>query len=282
MAEEPGTESAGATSHFRTIGVSCPPCEQGGLRFVTVKSPALARRADITLFIPEQARGRRNVPLVVLLHGVYASHWAWAFCGGAHETARRLMEEKAISPMVLAMPCDGLWGDGTAYLDQSAGNFERWIMEDVPAAAAEAGGCTGSDSPLLLSGLSMGGYGALRLGLKHAARVRAISAHSSITHLRDLRDFLEEPLESFGPLDREELDPVFWALRHRDCLPPLRFDCGTEDFLLEQNRLLHYRLKEAAIPHLYEEYSGGHTWDYWREHLRDSLLFFHNVLASMQ
>ena len=54
----------------------------------------------------------------------------------------------------------------------------------------------------------------------------------------------------------------------------MRFDCGTEDSLLEANRELHFCLQAAGVPHEYSEFPGGHTWDYWERHLEDSLRFF--------
>jgi enterochelin esterase-like enzyme len=60
----------------------------------------------------------------------------------------------------------------------------------------------------------------------------------------------------------------------------VRFDCGREDVLLEGNRRLHEALVADGVPHVYEEFSGGHTWPYWTEHLEDSLLFFERCLAA--
>ena len=61
---------------------------------------------------------------------------------------------------------------------------------------------------------------------------------------------------------------------HRAKLPPVRFDCGKEDLLIEPNRKLHTQLTEAGIAHTYEEFDGIHEWKYWEDHLADSLLFF--------
>src|SRR4051794_7566414 len=103
-------------SAFRTIEVSDERFTGEGLRYVTVKSRALRQRADLTLFVPPGASSAANLPLVILLHGVYGSHWAWALKGGAHRTAMRLIDQGEIPSMVLAMPSDGLWGDGSGYL----------------------------------------------------------------------------------------------------------------------------------------------------------------------
>ena len=67
-----------------------------GLLPVTFKSDAIRGRADVTLFVPSAARQMNDVPLVLLLHGVYGSHWAWSLSGGAHQTATRMIESGEI------------------------------------------------------------------------------------------------------------------------------------------------------------------------------------------
>ncbi len=265
-------------SPFRTIEVSDPAFESEGLRHVTVKSAALKRRADLTLWIPAHTGG--PLPLVILLHGVYGSHWAWAWKGGAHRTAAGLTEQGIIRPMILAMPSDGLWGDGSGYIKHGTGeDYEQWIMEEVPRAAeASTGGLT-HGAPLFLSGLSMGGYGALRLGAKYGRRVAGISAHSSATHFDDLDAIVDEDL-SLCRVDPAECAAIDIIREYRTTLPPLRFDCGTSDVLLPQNRALHAALTAENIPHTYEEFPGGHDWPYWQSHLADSLRFFSACTAG--
>ncbi|RFC44348.1 MAG: S-formylglutathione hydrolase FrmB [Verrucomicrobia bacterium] len=258
---------------FRTFEISDPRLECEGLRQVTLKSQALGQRVDISLYVCEGAERGARVPLVILLHGVYGSHWAWALKGGAHRTAARLCAAGAIPPMVLAMPSDGLWGDGSGYLAHRTQDFERWIRDEVPAAALLAAPSLGEHFPVCIAGLSMGGFGALRLAAKHPRYFLAASGHSSATHLEQLRDYVEEPLATFTALeeDRSVLDTF---LRQKDAVPKIRFDCGTDDPLLEANRTLHLGLERAGIPHLYEEFPGGHDWRYWEKHLERTLLFF--------
>jgi putative tributyrin esterase len=56
-------------------------------------------------------------------------------------------------------------------------------------------------------------------------------------------------------------------------VPRMRIDCGTEDFLLDQNRGFHDELIEMKIPHEYEEFRGSHSWDYWDLHVREAIAF---------
>ena len=264
---------------FRTTEISDPRYEQHHLRFITVKSQNLKGRGDICVFVPPE-ENLKQAPLVILLHGVYGSAWAWSQQGGVHLTALEMIQKGQISPMVIAMPSDGLWGDGSAYLAHNGLDFENWIVEDVPAAVCENIDGVSRDSIIFIGGLSMGGFGALRLGVKHQAKFSGISAHSSITDLAQMPLFVEEALSNYQQVDTAE--GSVWELmkRHHGALPPIRFDCGTEDLLLENNRLLHRQLKDAGISHTYQEFPGGHEWPYWQRHIRESLLFFDQLACQ--
>jgi putative tributyrin esterase len=268
-----------ADTRFRSLERSNPSFPMDGLQFITAKSPALHQRADVTLFVPPQAQNATNLPIVILLHGVYGSHWSWALQGGAHLTAARLIEEGALPPVALLMPSDGLWGDGSGYVAHRAQDFERWIVEDVPALAVETiDGCT-TQSPLCIAGLSMGGFGALRLAGKHPRRFTAAAAHSAMTDIAQFDGLVEESRDGWSdaPADRS----VFAALQGATApLPPIRFDCGRDDPYVEGNRALHAALAEAGIAHRYVEHDGEHDWRYWTAAIEGSLRFFGNVLRG--
>lgn len=246
-----------------------------GLDFITLKSNALKKRADITVYAPSNIGD--SVPLIILLHGVYGSHWAWAFNGNAHTTVQDLIETEQIKPMILAMPSDGLYADGSGYVQHQTADYERWIIEDVINVMKEQYPQITDKSPIFIAGLSMGGFGALRLGAKYPHLFKAFSGLSSITHFNQINEFVSD----FKQLQHDALakDGVLeWILKNKNLMPPFRFDCGTDDILIEHNRQLHNELKNNGIPHIYEEYKGGHTWEYWAEHLTDTLLFFNKQL----
>jgi enterochelin esterase-like enzyme len=261
-------------SRFRNAVLSDSPSGDG-VRLLTMYSPALKSRADVTVYLPKEHESA-PLPLLILLHGVYGSHWNWWALGNAPQTAQAMLRAGEIRPFAIAMPSDGLWGDGTAYLPHREFNAEEWIAEDVPE-------CLGELFPALrteqfyLAGLSMGGYGALRLGMKYARRVKGISAHSAVTRLEDLAPFVGEPLDEYCTSGRENTEIAHWAKTNAAFLPPIRFDCGREDSLLEANRKLHATLLEQGIAHTYEEYEGGHTWGYWQTHFRSTLRFISRI-----
>lgn len=266
-------------SSFKTIEISDPQYEQGNLRFITVKTSNLRGRGDICLFVP-QIENTKDLPIVILLHGVYGSAWIWSQKGGANDTASKMINEDTIRPMILAMPSDGLWGDGSAYLPHNGYDFEKWIAEDVPEAIRQSIPEASVKSPLFISGLSMGGFGALRIGTKYHEVFGGISAHSSITSLNQMNLFVEEDLSNFHQANEASEDVWKTIEIYQNSIPPLRFDCGQDDPLIEFNRILHNKMKESSVPHEFFVFPGSHEWSYWQEHLKDTLLFFNRLIKE--
>jgi len=256
-------------SRFVTTELSDPRFESEGLRHATVSSEALGRRGDATFWAPPGASG--SLPLVILMHGVYGSHWAWSHKAGAHRIAAALIASGELPPIALAMPSDGLFGLGSGYVKHAAGDFRAWILDEIPELAAMALPEVSPEAPLALAGLSMGGFGALLLGARNGDRVRAAAGLSSMTEFAQMRFFVGD-IKGFNvdDADRSILDA---AIANRDRLPALHFDCGDTDPLIEPNRALHAGLEEAGIAHSYKEYPGGHEWPYWEAHLGAALQF---------
>ena len=258
---------------FASVELSDPRFERDGLRVITVRSGALERRADICFWAPPVSTSPTTLPLLILLHGSGGSAWSWPLNGAAHLTAARLIEAEEIAPVALAMPSDGLWGLGSGYVPHADADYERWIVEEVPAAVALADDRVTRSSPLTIAGLSMGGFGALRLGAKYPDRFRGISAHSAVTTLGRLAEATGDRLDALPGFGQPDGTALHWLEVNAARLPPLRFDCGTDDPLLRGNRALHAALEARGIEHQYEEFAGGHDWLYWRLHLTDSLRF---------
>jgi putative tributyrin esterase len=263
---------------FPNAQLSPPIPGNESLRFLNFRSEALGARGDVLLYTPPEFEQLDNVPLLILLHGVYGCQWNWWLNGSIDRTTDEMLRHGLTVPMMIAMPSDGLWGDGSGYVPHAHADYERWIVDDVPNCLREQFPQLQRDG-VLLAGLSMGGFGAMRLGMKYAARVLGISAHSSVTEVTQLSRFIPYPPEAFLFAGSEETSLLYWAKKNRDHLPPLRFDCGVEDSLLEDNRNLHRELTAMHVTHIYEEFPGSHDWLYWSEHVRRTLAFCKAVLA---
>jgi putative tributyrin esterase len=65
---------------------------------------------------------------------------------------------------------------------------------------------------------------------------------------------------------------------HVNRLPPIRFDCGTDDSLFSGAEILHHAMVNRNIAHSFDRFSGGHEWSYWHNQVHRSFLFFENIL----
>jgi putative tributyrin esterase len=266
-------------TQFPNAQLSRPIPGNENLRFLNFRGQSLASRGDVLLFSPPGMESLDRIPLLLLLHGVYGCQWNWWLNGDIDSTALKMLRDGTTVPMMIAMPSDGLWGDGSGYVPHAHADYEKWIVDDIPRCLRELYPRLHPER-FLLAGLSMGGYGALRLGMKYASRVQAISAHSSVTAVAQLPQFIPFPAQAFQYAGEEDTDLLYWAKVNHDQLPPIRFDCGTEDSLIDANRALHAGLTELCVPHVYEEFPGGHDWEYWTRHIRDTLVFCKRVLSG--
>jgi S-formylglutathione hydrolase FrmB len=131
-----------------------------------------------------------------------------------------------------------------------------------------------------IGGLSMGGYGAVKLGLKHHETFASVNSHSgALTFLhRSVREAAELSPEFpaiFGDHPRGGKEDPFALVERIDHgrAPALRIDCGTDDFLLPDNRAFHKHLESLKIDHEYQEFPGGHDWAYWDKHVQEAVAF---------
>ena len=239
---------------------------------LTLHSSFLNKRENITVYHSGEITA--NTPIVILLHGVYGAHWVWMDLGGAHLVYEQL-KQQGMGDFILVMPSDGSLWDGSAYLPlKDHGNFERWIVDDVINGVIDNIDGATSQSNVYLAGLSMGGYGALRLGAKYPSMFNGVSAHSSVTSLADLQQFIDKPVTDYQCEFIQESDLLYWMEKNAEILPPLRFDCGEMDSLYKSNLALCRSLDELNINYCFESLNGGHEWSYWHENLAKTLWFF--------
>jgi len=196
------------------------------------------------------------------------------YSGGAHSVYEQL-RSNGLSEFALIMPSDGGLFNGSAYLPTAQyGNYEKWLVEDVLSAARMCIEGVDENSSLYIVGLSMGGYGALRLGAKYPGLFRSFSGLSSITDIEQMELFVEEGLDTYACEDDRDPSITYWMEVNRDQLPPFRLECGRSDLLLDANIALHEKLNAMSIPHDFELYEGSHDWDYWHRSIARTLVYF--------
>ena len=244
------------------------------------RSEVIGKQTTAQVLLPETGKG--PFPVLYLLHGLSDDSSTWLRRSRIEWYVRDL-------PLIVVMP-DGYRSFYTKHV--SGLDFARHIGVELPAFIERNFQAWPERGARAIGGLSMGGYGALRIGLGHADRFCSVNSHSGAVAWNNFDykigpaapksiqvmggGFLRELAAVFGEDPRgTEHDLARLARRAVAAgnLPSLLLDCGTEDFLIEDNRGFHAELNEAKVPHVYNEYPGAHTWDYWDLHVQKALAF---------
>ena len=171
------------TSIGLAFAVMASICVSGAAWAGTVKnfrynSAALGREQVAQMYVPDTQAPPGGWPVLYLLHGLDGSATDWQTLGGIQSAMDHLIAEGRIKPMVVVMPP----GANSWYVDSAEvhgpGDYAKAIAHDLPA-AVEAAFPVGDDRVhRAIAGLSMGGFGALRLGLAEPERYSAVAAMS--------------------------------------------------------------------------------------------------------
>jgi S-formylglutathione hydrolase FrmB len=231
---------------------------------------SLGKMASFYAILPEGKTG--PFPVYYLLHGLSDNHTAWT---------RRTSLERYVSglPLIVIMP-DGERGFYTDSATTPSDAFETYITRDLVGFVDSTMNTIASPKGRAIGGLSMGGYGAVKLALKHPDIFGAAYSHSGALEAASHDDSpswanaserrgIFGPKPKGGPDDIMALIPTFTP----ETIPALGIDCGVDDFLIESNRNAHALLTKLGLPHEYAEYPGAHSWDYWDEHVQDAIRF---------
>jgi putative tributyrin esterase len=230
-------------------------------------SGVLIKQVAMNVILPSSGDG--PYPVFYLLHGLTDDYTGWLRKSRIESYVRDL-------PLIVVMP-DGFRGFYTN--NEEGPPFAKYIGEEIPAFIERTFHAQRTRKGRFIGGLSMGGYGALRIGLEYSDRYASITSHSgALCHATEFQQHLSpiEQRQIFGDFRKgspHDLVALAQKAHSANALPRLRIDCGTEDFLLESNRRYHSELDHHGIPHQYAEFPGAHDWDYWDLHVRDALTF---------
>lgn len=154
------------------------PVLAGTLRDFGYSSPALGRGQIARVYLPDGTAPDTGWPVLYLLHGLNGAPTDWESIGGIHGVLDRLIAQHTIGPMVVVMP----QGGNSWYVDSAdvngPGNYATALARDLPK-AVEAAFPVGRDrNHRAIAGLSMGGFGAVRIALSEPDRYVAAAAMS--------------------------------------------------------------------------------------------------------
>ena len=172
-------------------------------------------------------------------------------------------------PLIVVMP-DGERGFYADSRSNPRAAFETYLVRDVIGFVDTAFPTIPERSGCVVGGPSMGGYGALRLALRHPDLSRAAVSHAGAVEFashswvgEERRHWAVEYAPVFGEAPRGGPDDLVALAERVDrvTLPALRIDRGVEAELIAPNRRFHRYREAPGIPHEYGEVAGGHDWD---------------------
>ena len=232
------------------------------------------------VILPPDYRGSSatRYPVLYLLHGFGGHYSDWV-------THANVADYAAQYRMIVVMP-EGNNGWYTDSAGVASDKYESYILRELIPDVQKRYRTIEARYGRAVAGLSMGGYGALKFGLKTPETFAFVGSLSGalaapawteddLKNLKSIRDSVFSVFGSVGSETRKAND-IYEMTRGLSAarvaaLPYIYLDCGTEDFLIGLNQQFAALLREKKIPHEYRELPGDHNWAYWDQQVPEVL-----------
>ncbi len=238
---------------------------------VSTYSPSMKKNIKAVVIRPDNYETGKEFPVVYLLHGYSGSYSDWAIKASGFEKAADQYN------MIIVCP-DG--GFGSWYWDSptdSTFRYETYISKELIPWIDNKYKTIKDRKARGITGLSMGGHGALYLAFKHQDIFGAAGSMSGGVDIRpfpnnwDMAKRLGSYAEQPERWEKNTVINMLYLLTANSLA--LMIDCGTEDFFFKVNEELHAELLLRNIPHDYITRPGAHNWPYWNNAIKYQLLF---------
>lgn len=238
----------------------------------TIYADSLGMMTSLTVTMPTGKAGGPDgeMPVVYLLHGLSDNHSAWLRRSRVDYYAEQAGFAVVMPEVQRGFYCDMAYGV----------RYYAYITQELPALCRQMFRLSARREDNFIAGLSMGGYGALKAAFRSP---EAYAGAASFSGGVDIRSRLEtggmDPKEVYaisgGELaEEDDLFPLAARAAERGDCPPLYITCGQSDFMYEDHQRFRTHLETLGLAHTYEEWPGGHEWDFWDESIRRALDFF--------
>ncbi len=258
----------------RNVSSSIQTFEGRTLLEESLKSDLMARSIPYRVLLPEgyedAAQKDRKYPVAYLLHGLTGNYKNWT-------DFTKLAKSRFGREFIIVMP-DGENGWYSDSVSTPNGKYESYIIKElIPGVEAKYRARTDRNGRVI-AGLSMGGYGAMKFGIKYPEMFVVAGSFSGAldaakydpSTMAGFRIAADTIRAAFGEMDNEsrKANDIFGLVKRMDTeakkkLPFLYLDCGTEDFLLKQNQDFAKQLLESKIPHEFRQLPGVHDFRFW-------------------
>ena len=245
-------------------------CHAGRTEDVKVFSPSMNRDIDVTVTYP--TKDKKPCPVVYLLHGAFSDHHAWL------KIKPDLAHIADSLHMIFVTP----EAYNTWYFDSPQHKnvrYETFLSSELVKYIDQHYRTIPDRQHRAITGLSMGGHGALHTAMRHKDVFGAAGSTSGGVDFRPfpqnwyIKDELGEMAANKKVWDEHVVVNNIDRIQNGDLA--LIFDCGEGDFFLEVNKDLHKRLLGRGIDHDFITRPGAHNNQYWANSIDYQLLFFY-------
>lgn len=240
---------------------------------VSIYSAAMHKDVKCVVITPEVYKtDEASFPVLYLLHGYSGNYADWV------TKDPDLLKDVDEAGIIIVCP-DGAYNSW--YFDSPADTtmkYETHVAVEIPLYIDEHYRTIKNKNARAITGLSMGGHGALYLAIKHQDIFGAAGSMSGGVDFRpfpdnwDIAKFLGSYAEHKDVWDKNVVVNLVDQLQNKQLA--IIFDCGANDFFIQVNRDLHQKLLENKIDHDYIERPGEHNWEYWNNSIKYQLVFF--------
>ncbi len=262
---------------------------------LSFESATLGRPMDYSLYLPPDyyAEEATRYPVIYMLHGLGGNERDWLRGAAIADTVDRLIAEGMLPPVIIVMPDGGnSWYVNSADIG-GPGDYETAITEDLIAHVDATYRTLDARDGRATGGLSMGGYGAVRLAFFRPDLFAAAASLSGaiFPDMATPEDVSETQVGLFRgvygtPLDTERFNRanVFGQIEPLAAAgnaPPVLLTVGDDDYF-ELDRGAHalfVALRDAGLPAELRVTDGGHVWPLWAQEVERALVFLTAYLA---
>ncbi len=241
---------------------------------IRVESKAMNKTIKNVVILPDGYQQSATYPVVYLLHGAGGNCADWVTMAPGVKNLADTYKFIVVCP-------DG--GVTSWYFDSPIDNsykYETFVAQELIEYIDAHYSSVKNKSGRAITGLSMGGHGALYLAFRHQD---VFGAAGSMSGGVDIRPFPKnwDIAKRLGTLEQ---NPENWekntvvnmtGLLANSSLK-LIFDCGVNDFFYEVNMNLHNKLLEMKYPHDFTVRPGVHNWPYWNNSVKYQFLYFND------
>ncbi|MDC1010341.1 alpha/beta hydrolase family protein [Flavobacteriaceae bacterium] len=251
---------------------------------LTMKSEILNMERNYAVYLPpDYETSSRSYPVLYLLHGLGDDQTGWIQFGEVKKIADDSILNGNATPMIIIMPDADTGVIGYFNIPSRNWMYEDFFFEELMPYVESKYRIKSYKRFRAISGLSMGGGGTITYALHRPDLFSAAAPLSAATGSLDIDKSIQR-LNSFGfKYNRDEVRSLLKSnhpLELIDDIPLNKLnsvrwfiDCGDDDYLYEDNSLLHIAFSDRGINHEYRVRDGAHNWTYWRGSLPKVLEF---------